>query len=697
MRPLSFVIFFMFFPFLLSGYKVGYSIPFNEIPAQHEVLTSRSMYHLCSSRGVGDLKASPVYNAFFHREIFSCEEIKMDFDPGKFVQNINESPVAGIILGSRWPDLMEITGVDADMQDLTVVKYSNEVQFDSYRIHPLFHAQLSKYHNVFGGDMELAVRVMRDYVKALFYEILYLSLSYNNSDFNENWVTSFSSFLHDTNANGPQYWFEIPWHTIMLGVYQHMTADGFSHNSIRMLDVKNNKILHNSIYYGKFKNDSGDICTAGNSEFTDSIHPELGQSLSNLGDLRDSFYCSKKELNLSDIPEKQLMEGELRSNYYTDSVDRRFMSGYLSTTLSVYSFYEIVELFFESADILETPFLIDILIDSYIKKWWDFDFNAIDGFTPVSTQGISEINPDYLKLPWHQYHFVDIWKQSLHPDRTVDNFGAFILPWTDRSSMDDKLKDEKIFGRRFVLLPDSFEEYDPDSKIFTIKKDHFYFFKSWHRISDSYYSLKPEAELHFSVTDDELTVKELEIDPDFEEPFNIDGLNRTYAFIYVPPGWRMCLFYPGDPGGKKVSSRTDWYDSRKPYYRCFYGSSEGAIAHANFHIRTGARIKILPIDADLDGIPFLKGLKDNIYQDNCPLDYNPDQSIVPCLEDDNEEDVRDTDDNEFSENEEFEEEENDEAIEVIDDNSYSNESEDNAFLEDSAISKRSRGCLILFF
>lgn len=635
MRNLKIFMFFISI-FLLTRpahcFKVAYSIPTSNSAAQHEVFTARAMYHLCNHYGTNDLRKFPVYSSLFQRSDFFCQEIPIDFDPDNFTENIRKSPVSGLLLGSRWPDLMEMTGVDADMQDLTVVKFSDQIQFDSYRIYPHYHAQLSKYHNIFGGDMHLAIRVMRDYIRSLFYSSLMLMLSYRQEETSQNWITAYSSFLHDTGMGGPDYWFEIPWHLVALGRYSHMTADSFSHDSIRMLDEKTGRILHNSIFYGRFEMVDGKIITAGETAFTDAIDPEMSGSMSDIGLLTESFFYSGEHLDISKIPEFETVDGKQVKNYYTDSSGNKFMAKDLSTTLSIYSFYEFIDTILKASGVLDDPESVEKLINSYIEKWWSYDFEMIGGFKPVATQDVSVPDSRYYELPWHQYHFVDLWMQSGHSDVLNDRFGAFIMPWTDRNSMDDKLQDKSLYGNKFVVLPSDTEDPDTVAKVFEIDRRRLYLFKSWHRMENSYYSFELDPSMHYSDNNGVLNVKEIEIDPDPEEPFNSEGLNSVYAFAYVPQGWRLCLMYPGDPDGKKVSARTDWYDSRKPYYRCFYGTSDGESAHVNFHIRAGTRLFLLPIDPDLDGIPFLKGIKDDIYHDNCPLDFNPDQSVTPCIE-----------------------------------------------------------------
>jgi hypothetical protein len=681
-------------PVFLYSYKVAYSIPTSNSAAQHEVLTARAMYHLCNSEGQNNLKKYPVFSALFQKDNFFCEELSMDFDPDKFVENIKKSPVAGLMLGSRWPDLMEITGVDADMQDLTVVKYSSDVQFDSYRIYPHLHAQLSKYHNIFGGDMYLAVRVMREYVRSLFYSSLMLMISYDTQKAYSNMVTAYSSFLHDTGMGGPDYWFEVPWHLVVLGRYSHMTADGFSHDSIRMLDIEKNKIPHNSIFYGKFKDESNSVFTAGDKRFTDHIDLEMSGAMGDFGSLTESFFYSKDHLKIENIPEFETIGGKQVKNYYTDSSGRLFMARELSTTLSIYSYYEFIDIILKASVILDDPESVEELINSYIEKWWDYDFEAIGDLAPVATQDVAAIDGRYYDLPWHQYHFVDLWTQSGHSDIIYDRFQAFIMPWTDRNSMDDKLKDEALFGKRFVINLSETEKWDPDTKVFEIDRKKLYLFKSWHRIENSFCALDIDPSLHYYEDNGEIKVKEIEIDPDLEEPFNSEGLNSVYAYAYVPKGWRLCLMYAGDGSGKKISTRTDWYDSRKPYYRCFYGTDEGESAHVNFHIRAGTRLFVLPIDPDFDGIPFLKGIKDDIYQDNCPLDFNPDQNITPCIEEEKP-DEEETRDNETADTdsvlEEIKEEADSDNIkadteETVPDSDSSDESETEI---------RNKGCSIL--
>lgn len=630
----------------LAAYKVAYAIPTSNSNAQHEVWTARALYHLCISRGVWDLELSPLYRALFEKDLVSCSDIAMEFDPNQFVPQVQASPVAGLMLGSRWPDLMEMAGVDADMQDLTIVKYSDQAQFDTYRIYPHLHCQLSKYLNIFGGDPHLGIRAMRDYVRSLFYESLMLMLSYDRDDAPPNWFTAYSNFQHDTGLGGPDYWFDVPWHTILLGRYSHMTADGFSHDPVRPLDVAEGRIPHGSLFYGKFETADQRIVTAGDAEYRDAIHPDLGATLGDFGALTATHsYTPYGPLDLADIP---AMEGA-EHNYFADAAGRRFMAGRLSTTLSMYSFYEFIEALIAAAERLDDPAAVAALIDAYIDKWWDDDFAAVAGFTAVAVQDVGAQDPRYLELPWHQYHFVDIWEQSGHTDVTVDRYGAFIMPWTDRASMGDKLQDEALYGRRFVLLPDDTEQWDEEKRILHVDRAKLYLFRSWHRVAGNYLSFDLDPSLYFSGAGDTLAVAEKELDPDTAEAGDSAGLNRPFAFAYVPPGWRLCLHHPGDPNGKKGSIRTDWYDSRKEFYRCFYGTAEGEAAQVNFHLRAGTRLYLLPIDADGDGVPFLRGLRDDIYADNCPLDHNPDQSLAPCIEEedgeeDEEKDIKNEDD-----------------------------------------------------
>jgi hypothetical protein len=75
-----------------------------------------------------------------------------------------------------------------------------------------------------------------------------------------------------------------------------------------------------------------------------------------------------------------------------------------------------------------------------------------------------------------------------------------------------------------------------------------------------------------------------------------------------------------------LTPRTTMFDTTRPLYRCFYGTAEGRWVHIEFHLRQGAHLLVLPIDADQDGAPYLRGMFDDVYRDNCPLAANPDQA-----------------------------------------------------------------------
>ncbi|MFO7735007.1 MAG: hypothetical protein R6W70_02195, partial [bacterium] len=99
------------------------------------------------------------------------------------------------------------------------------------------------------------------------------------------------------------------------------------------------------------------------------------------------------------------------------------------------------------------------------------------------------------------------------------------------------------------------------------------------------------------------------------------------------------------------ASSTVWYDDSKDFYRCFYGGINGRTAHINFHIRKGTRLYMLPVDTDLDGVPYLRGYRDDVYNDNCPFDYNPGQDSEVCREQEEDPEHNDDEDNyEDSEN-----------------------------------------------
>src|SRR5262245_54457740 len=164
------------------AFKIGYSgVPIfvSDFPAVHEATTAEAVRHVCLTIGVASFRASRFFSALLDGPIASCDDLAFDPSTGKWRDQIAKSPIQDLVLGARFPDLREMTGIDANKQNATIARYDDEVQIDTYRLYPQFHGQLSKFHNIWGGDMERGMASLRALYKATFHEVAALALSFD--------------------------------------------------------------------------------------------------------------------------------------------------------------------------------------------------------------------------------------------------------------------------------------------------------------------------------------------------------------------------------------------------------------------------------------------------------------------------------------------------------------------------------------
>lgn len=607
------------------AFKIGYrGVPVvaKDFPAVHEMVTAEAVYHLCDSYGVTEFQKSRFFRTLLRRPIERCDELHFDSRTSKWREEIARSPIADLILGVRYPDLREMCGVDADQVDVTIVKYDDEVQIDAYRLYPQFHGQLSKFHNVWGGDMDLAMESLRAFVRSTFYEVSALALADDGISRRNDFVAANAMLDHDTNRTQSNLIYDVRWPSVLVGIVAHSLEDGFSHDPLRVLDPVRNRVPHEALFYGRFRDATGAHVSI--VDVYPSIDPAMSSSMEAIHDVLPVVrYTPSGPLVVSDIPRTTTINGKEVTNFF-ERDGKRYASGYVVTSLAMYAVAELLDAIHFATEHPDRPTDVAKVIDDYLDKYMLGDFYAIPGLTPDRTQDIAAAADEYAKLPWFEYHFVDLWKQSGLPDRTKDGKQAFILPWSARDSMGNVLQRQDI-DTRFVLLPAESETYDEDKRIWSLDRGKLYVFDSWSKGGGAHarrVDLDPAS--FIEGTGPNWTVHEKEIEVD--EP-SFSGLDRTYASAWIPPGYRLCLSTKEGFRTPGITARTAVYDHARETYRCFYGAPQvGRDAHLNFAIRQGTRLFVLPVDADQDGVPFLRGVADHeLYADNCPLVANPDQ------------------------------------------------------------------------
>jgi hypothetical protein len=608
------------------GFKIGYSgvpIVVADFPSVHETTTAEAVRHVCMTMGVEAFRASRFFRALLTAPLASCDDLAFDPTTSAWRQAVTRSPIQDLVLGARFPDLREMAGIDANKEDATIARYDDEVQLDTYRLFPQFHGQLSKYHNIWGGDMDRGMESIRALYRATFRAVAALSLAYDAAAAKRNDFIAANAVLdHDLNRTTDNLVYDVRWHAVLLGIVAHSIEDSFSHDPLVVLDPVQNRLTHQSLFYGQFIDQSGN--EVDDTSVYPVISPDMAGSMANISDMSTIVrHTPLGPLQLGDIPATSQVDGKLRTNYF-EYGGKRYESGALATTLSMYAVAEYLDAIASAVDHPERPADAEARLTAFLQKYYTSDFHP-PGLTPTRVQDIAAASPDYARLPWYDYHFVDLWKQSGLADRTDFGIQALILPWSDRTSMGDVLQQMNV-ETHFVLLPSDADKYDEATRIWYVERGSFYAFESWYRGGLAHARKIPlDAKTFFSQDASGWPeVREMEIEVDQPAP---QGLDAVYASAFVPAGYRACFYSEVDATATmREPARTSVYDRGHQLYRCFYGTAEGTWAHSEFHFRQGTRIFLTPIDADQDGVPFLRGVVDGVYEDNCPFVANADQA-----------------------------------------------------------------------
>ncbi|VUD64269.1 hypothetical protein TDB9533_03279 [Thalassocella blandensis] len=614
------------------AYKISYKgiSPFvTDFPAAHENNTSEAWTHFCEAYpNTSPLREAPL-SGLLNSNYNQCSDLVFSPSANDFVSNIEQAPLAGILLGARYPDLRELTGLDANKQDVVIVKYRDQVELDVYRIAPLSHGQLSQFHNVFGGNQQLGLEKFREYIRSSLFESSALLLSRSQEMPYDNWfVASSNMWHHDAEQNENGLWHNVPWVRILTGAAFHAIEDSYSHDPLIILDPETNRVVRGSLFYGRFNNANGHV--VGVKDLLHSIHPDIEPSMGAFSHVPPILYRSQGDaLNVADIPQWTEYEGQQVPMYFENN-GKRYASGYAVGAISVAAVSEYISTLYFMLNNSHDPAAVDMVVEEYLDKYFSWDLYAVQGFSPsITYPATAEENALRQQLSWSNYELVDLWSQSGLDDAVLHGKKALILPWTDRNSMSDILNDPAV-EQRVVIASGNEEQFDANRNIFTVKDKTLYVFHSWNDMSENNIVRVPlDDSLFYSATADGVKVQEQEL--------NIDGgyrgLDQVYAFAWVPAGYRLCLHYPENGSGHTYGPRLAVYDTFRERYRCYYGGDEGRLVHNNFHLAATMRLSVLPIDSDGDGVPFLAGINDAIYSDACPMDAAESEDTNACADD----------------------------------------------------------------
>lgn len=607
-----------------KGFTVGYKgIPAvrKDFGSVHEAVTAAAVRHACTTLGVEAFSQSRFFRSLLKGPVKRCEDLAFSPDASKFRSELARSPMADLMAGCRYPDLREMTGIDANKVDAKVVRFDDEVQIDAYRLYPQFHFQLSKFHNIWGGDMALGLESTRAFARATFDEVRALALTFDPTNVKRNDLVVANAMLdHDTSRTKDNLVFDVRWHGVLLGTLLHSVQDGFSHDPLRVLDPVRNQVTNEALFYGRFKDASG--APVGITALYGRIHPQMGASMEDLETWREpQSYTAKGPLRVADIPATSASAGGEKLNYFEFN-GKRYQSGALATTLAMYASAELLLALHEAVEHPDDPSKGQALLGAWLDKYLASDLRGF-GLEPLATQDIGAKVPGYRSLPWYNYHLVDLWQESNLDDRTVDGRQAFLLPWSDRASMGEELLRPEV-DAHFVVRPADAEAFDEASKVWSLERHTLYVFNSWYKGGGEQALRVPLSLDRFEDTASANPVvreQVLEVDSVL-----MPGLDRSYASVWIPPGYRVCFSSDGRFDPRRLGPRKAAYDTSYAQYRCHYGTAEGRWVHANFHWRAGTALHVLPVDTDGDGIVYLPGQLTALPVDNCPRVANANQA-----------------------------------------------------------------------
>ncbi len=617
-RMLSAFIFILLVVPMAHAYKISYKgiSPFvNDFPAAHENNTSEAWRHFCHVYpNLSPLREAPMAG-LLSRTYSNCDDLLFSPSANDFVENIEAAPLAGVLLGSRYPDLRELTGLDANKQDVVIVRYRDQVDFDVYRIAPISHGQLSQFHNVFGGDQQLGLQKFRDYIRASLFESSALLLSRSEQMPYQNWfVASSHMWNHDAEQNEAGLWHDVPWVRVLTGAAFHAIEDSYSHDPLIVLDPVSNRAVRGSLFYGRFQNENGDVVNV--KGMYPNIHPNLLTTMEAFSQVPPiPFRAEDDSLDISMIPQSINYNGQSVPLYYEHN-GKRYATGYTVGALSVAAVSEYLSTLYFMVNNVHDPVGVDMAVEGYLDKYFAWDLESVAGYRPNITYPYAHDEAERASLSWSNFELVDLWSHSGIDDSVLFGKKALILPWTDRSSMGDLLQDEAI-EERIIIKAGNEESFDTTTQIMTVAPKTLYVFHSWNNVEgDNITRVSLDDELFYVESPDGLEVQEVEL--------NIDGgyrgLDHVKAFAWLPAGYRLCLHSPPNASGNVYGPRLALFDTNRERYRCYYGGEHGRLVHNNFHLSATTRLSVLPIDSDGDGVPFLRGINDDVLSDSCPMD-----------------------------------------------------------------------------
>ena len=519
-------------------------------------------------------------------------------------------------------------------------KISDQADLGNEDRYPLMHAGLNG-ENI-GNNPTFFLKVMRNYIRSYFYELVVLGLT---SDENQptNKFVHFDDVTQHPSTDTDKFIKTGAFQKVLLGEIIHSIEDSFAHN-LRYLDeivdtkggkqkvLKIGAIINmKPTIYGK------DVSFSHNDDFKvlDFNCKRVDNTANwNENDEVNTFI----PFNMNNLSyNSHYFEPAIVNNKIYYFIDEHHSS--VMASVSIADFLFILGRAIE--DIKKQDFngnykdVIEPLIEDYLSKWFT---DGTEIFIPKLHEEFfvgtySEIFKNEL---WENFQNIDFWVESKNQD-AFHYDGAFV-PWVDppqkvkckEDVLGNTMCRPVVFSNRWVFktienypgrpeyVENAENSYESDTKIMTFKKSSLTIMWSW-LDGDKLTEVKNSEGEGFA---DKNFLEN--IDP--EEPVytlpleNSEGREVSPAAIYIPRGFKVCLKYSTE--NDEIDSEDDNDAARfwkMPTYRCFYGGENGRLITGGKEdaLKPGTQIFVLPIDMDGDG--FYDG------KDNCPFDYNPHQ------------------------------------------------------------------------
>ena len=658
MKRSIYVFVLLFLSMSVSGFEMNYTIngehfdltdEIRTTDPRHEKITENAIYFLCKEKGKSFINSN-LQDFIDVGSISDCEQLK------------NENTIFSLKRGVRYNDVPEVDGftamdyelVDEDGgkiaalcatamhicpvpalcvgQQAAVAMFcfnliyigdiSDEVDLSNEKQYPIMHAQLNS-HNFFKRP-EIFINVIRDYVKSYFYELLSLSLTSSVSE-PENMFVSYIDILDNDSTDSGDFLIDVNYRKILLGELLHTIEDSFAHN-IRYMDyitdeksgelekvIKIGAVLNmGTVNYGNFGHDD-----------------DFGPMNWNCKDVDDTANWSSSDQALN-IP---LNFESLDIRYFEHSGvsgNNSLFPFVKEESASTMASHAVAEFLWRLGKAIKDPnnkTETEDSINEYLKRWFT-DGTAI--FEPTGQKDVpleyKEIEEIVSQNPrWDNFYNIDLWKESGIKDRTETGYKVSVLPWIIVGDNDGDFKLNVDYNRRFVVK--TFEDnrthpdcdfnattaFDNDTKIMNLGRSSFYIFTSWSYHPHNTANIRKVDMTAFSFFDENGNVLEIPI----------ETLPESTAAVFVPRGFKICLFYDYD-GVESFDNNDAAKFFKMPTYRCFYGGEKGRLVSSGKEdaLKPGTIVMAMPIDGDGDGYFYLNDFDEN---DNCPKVYNPDQ------------------------------------------------------------------------